>query len=128
GRGVEHGDGLLGQELVEAIDVLAAPDPERQVVKADPVAVEDGGPTLRRRRAEPDGHVAVRPSDVALVRYPPEPPLPQHLLAERNGTLEVVDGQIQVIDAESLDREHGPSPSWRRAAARVATVMLRFHI
>src|SRR5437870_4390989 len=100
-RRIEDRDPLAHEEIVEAIHLVPAPHAEREVVEADAVAVE-------RRcaipRAKSDAEVSVGPRDVRRVRHAPEAEGAEHLLVEGNRAREVVDGEIDVVQAEDVHR------------------------
>src|SRR5437773_4641569 len=109
-RRIEDRDPLAYEELVEAIHVVPAPHAERQMVEADPVAVER---RLALRRAKHDGEVSVGPRDVGRVRHAPEAEGAEDLLVEGNRARDVVDGEIDVVHAEDVHRylsRHAASP------------------
>src|SRR6266403_1378474 len=100
-RRIEDRDPLAHEDLVEAIDLVPAPHAEREVVEPDPVAVER---RVALRRAKPDGEVSVGPHDVGRVRHAPEAERAEYLLVEGDRAREVVDGEIDVVEAEDVHR------------------------
>src|SRR5207244_9657630 len=96
------------EELVETVDILAAPRTQRQVMKPDPPAGMHGALLLGCRRVDADDRVGVRPDDLVLVRNAPEAELRQDRVVERRRALEVVDGEIHVIRPEHLDGHYFP--------------------
>src|SRR6266581_4112894 len=109
-RRIEDRDPLAHEEIVEAIDLVPAPHAERDVVEADPVAVER---RVALRRAKPDGEVSVGPHDVGRVRHAPEAEGAEYLLVEGNRAREVVDGEIDMVEAENVHGSfsgHASSP------------------
>src|SRR5437667_10352752 len=109
-RRIEDRDPLAHEELVEAIHLLPAPHAEREVVEPDPVAVEH---RIALRRAKHDGEVSVGPRDVCRVRHAAEAEGAENLLVEGNRAREIVDGEIDVIEAEDVHRRlsrHASNP------------------
>src|SRR5205823_7864541 len=80
-RRIEDRDPLPHEEPVEATHLLAAAHAEREVVEADPVAVEH---RVALRRAKHDGEVSVGPRDVCRVRHAAEAEGAENLLVEGN--------------------------------------------
>src|SRR5438094_1845333 len=109
-RRIEDRDPLPHEEPVEATHLLAAAHAEREVVEADPVAVER---RVALRRAKPDGEVSVGPRDVCRVRHAAEAEGAENLLVEGNRAREIVDGEIDVVEAEDIHRclsRHASNP------------------
>src|SRR5882724_949322 len=109
-RRIEDRDPLAHEDLVEAIDLVPAPHAEREVVEPDPVAVER---RVALRRAKSDAEVSVGPGDVGRVRHAPEAEGAEYLLIEGDRAREVVDGEIDVVEAENVHGSfsgHASSP------------------